>query len=69
LIRIAGVTDKSEVVLLLGALGGAKQLHTHSAGVEIDGTLQIADAQCIAVGRLCASSASHAVDSRCCVRA
>ena len=45
LVGVAGVADEGEVVLLLGALGGTQQLHTHSVGIEIDRTLKVADAQ------------------------
>ena len=33
LVRVAGVADKGEVVFLLWALGGTKQLHAHGLGI------------------------------------
>ena len=41
----AAVADEGQRVFLLGPVGGAQQLHAQHAGVEIDGSLQVTDAQ------------------------
>ncbi len=43
--RVGLEAEKGQAVFLLGAVGGAQQLHADDLGVEIDGALQIADAQ------------------------
>src|SRR4051812_27854119 len=43
--RIRAVADESQVVLLVGPLGGAQQLHAEHACIEIDRPFQVADAK------------------------
>src|ERR1051326_7049291 len=39
------VADEGERILLLGPVGRAQELHAENFGVELDGALQVADAQ------------------------
>ena len=39
------VADEGERILLLGAIGGAQQLHAEHLGVEVHRALHVADAQ------------------------
>ncbi|SAF28229.1 Uncharacterised protein [Enterobacter cloacae] len=44
-IRFRAVTDKRQRVFIFRIFAGAQQLHAQNVSVEIDGTLQVANAQ------------------------